>query len=187
MADPVSGAIVQGGLSEDEKRSNVVRLVFDGCPDRFADFCHVIEEFVPTGVAAVIHGSAVTGHRWNDGAPFDAGGQGTSDVDLTLVGAPGLSYFVVDGFYVPGVHSKPLSDRHPDIAPGLVPLRQRLSAMAGRPVSIQAARHLVTRFRGEVLAPPYLTLFVKPSATGPQWPDVQEPDARPPDVPPRVV
>ena len=31
-------------------------------------------------------GSAVTARRWSDGAPFDADGPGTSDLDLTLVG-----------------------------------------------------------------------------------------------------
>ncbi len=29
---------------------------------------------------------AITGSRWEDGAPFDAAGPGTSDLDLTFVG-----------------------------------------------------------------------------------------------------
>ena len=47
-------------------------------------------------------------------------------------------------------------------APDLVPLRQQLMAMVGRPVNIQASRDIVTRFRGDLLGQPYLTLFEKP-------------------------
>ena len=67
----------------------------------------------------VLRGSAVTGERWKDGAPFDADGPGTSDLDLTLVGDEVLGSFKLTGFYVPGVHTIPLSDEHPDIAPDL--------------------------------------------------------------------
>jgi hypothetical protein len=35
-------------------------------------------------------------------------------------------------------------------------------ALAGRPVNIQASRDIVTRFRGDLLGQPYLTLFEKP-------------------------
>jgi hypothetical protein len=34
--------------------------------------------------------------------------------------------------------------------------------IVGRPVNIQASRDIVTRFRGDVLGQPYLTLFEKP-------------------------
>ena len=80
---------------------------------------------MPAGhTAAVLRGSAVTGVRHNDGAPFDADGPGTSDLDLTLVGSEILALLhAIAGFYIPGIHSKPLSEKDPDIAPGLVPLR----------------------------------------------------------------
>ena len=81
----------------------------------------------------VLRGSAVTGVRWKDGAPFDADGPGTSDLDLTLVGDEVLQHFKLTGFYVPGVHTMPLSDEDPDIAPALVPLREQLMDMVGRP------------------------------------------------------
>ena len=54
------------------------------------------------------------------------------------------------------------SDKDPDIAPDLVPLRERLMVMVGRPVNIQASRDIVTRFRGDLLGQPYVTLFAKP-------------------------
>jgi hypothetical protein len=107
----------------------------------------------------VLRGSAVTGHRWNDGAPFDVDGPGTSDLDVTLVGDGAIGLFTVTGFFVPGVHSRPLSDDDPNIAPDLVPLREMLITMTGRPVNIQATRKAAMRFRGETLGQPYLTLI----------------------------
>ena len=53
----------------------------------------------------------------NDGAPFDSDGPGKSDLDLTLVGADVVGLFSLTGFFVPGIHSRPLSDEDPDIAP----------------------------------------------------------------------
>ena len=99
-----------------------------------------MRDAVPAGTAVVLRGSAVTGHRWHDGAPFDSDGPGTSDLDLTLVGADVIGLFSLTGFFVPGIHSRPLSDEDPDIAPSLVPLRAQLMAMVGRPVNIQASR-----------------------------------------------
>jgi hypothetical protein len=153
---------VQGGLTEHEKRENVVRLVFDGRWDVYDEFCRAIEQVVPAGTTVVLRGSAITGERWKDGAPFDADGPGTSDLDVTLVGEASLQFFKITGFFVPGVHSRPLSDDDPDIAPELVPLREKLMALVRRPVNIQASREIVLQFRGGLLDQPYLTLFVKP-------------------------
>ena len=69
--------------------------------------------------------------------------------------------FRLTGFFVPGVHSRPLSDEDPDIAPDLVPLRQKLMTMVQRPVNIQASRDVVMQFRGDLLDQPYLTLVHK--------------------------
>ena len=162
MSEPVDDAAVQGGLTEHQKRDNVIRYAFAGSREAFTAFCHELEESVPPGTTAIVRGSAVTGRRWRDDAPFDADGAGTSDLDVTLVGDGPLAYFVTTGFFVPGVHSRPLSDEDPDIAPDLVPLRQSLMALARRPVNIQASRDIVTRFRGDLLGQPYVTLFVKP-------------------------
>lgn len=148
-------------LTEAEMRANVVRLAFGGDEARLNEFCDAIVEVLPGTTSAVLRGSAVTGVRWKDGAPFDSDGPGTSDLDLTLVGPDLLSMFAVNGFFVPGVHTRPLSDVDPDIAPALVPLRQRLMQLAGRPVNIQATRDIVMYLRGEVLGQPYLTLIWK--------------------------
>jgi len=70
--------------------------------------------------------------------------------------------FKVTGFWVPGIHSRPLSDVDPDIAPDLIPLRERLMSMVHRPVNIQASREMVIYFRGELIGQPYLVLIDKP-------------------------
>ena len=163
-ANADSGAASEQELTEAQKRENVVRLVFGGDEDRFRAFCGVVRDAIPLGVGAVLRGSAVTGRRWKDGAPFDADGPGTSDLDLTLVGGDALKMFRLDGFFVPGLHSRPLSDdEDPAIAMELVPVRQKLINMVGRPVNIQATGDLVMFLRGDLLGQPYLTLVARPA------------------------
>jgi len=140
-------------------RANVLRLAFHGDEAAFRGFCRLVQESVPEAHCAVLRGSAVTGERHSDHAPFDADGPGTSDLDLTLVGGDVLRYYSVTGYWIPGLHSRPLSDVDPDIAPELVPLRERLMAMVHRPVNIQGTRDWVQFARGELLGQPYLTLF----------------------------
>jgi hypothetical protein len=148
-------------MSEEEMRERVIKLAFDGDPNRFKEFCDVLREALPPDTAAVLRGSAVTGVRWDDGAPFDADGPGTSDLDLTLVGDEILSLYILDGFYIPGIHTKPLSDKDADIAPDLVPLREKLITMINRPVNIQATRDFVMYVREQLMGQPYLTLIEK--------------------------
>jgi hypothetical protein len=149
--------------SEQQKRDNVIRLAFGGRSELFDQFCEEIAAAVPPGTTVVLRGSAVTGQRWSDGAPFDADGPGTSDLDLTLCGHLCVELFKLTGFFVPGVHSRPLSDEDPDIAPSLVPLRKKLMDMVHRPVNIQASRDIVLQFRGDLLGQPYLTLLEVPA------------------------
>ena len=160
----MTDAVKEQDLTEDQKRANVIRLVFGGDADRFQKFVDVVRDAIPVGVGAVLRGSAVTGVRWKDGAPFDADGPGTSDMDLTLVGGDAIKMFRLDGFFVPGLHSRPLSDEEdPGIAPELVPLRQKLINMVHRPVNIQATGNLVMFLRGDLLGQPYLTLVARPT------------------------
>ncbi len=149
------------GMTEQEMRERLVKLAFGGDERRLEEFCDVVRAAIPEGTTVVLRGSSVTGERYDDGAPFDADGPGTSDLDLTLVGPEILGEYILDGFYLPGVHTKPLSDKDPDIAPNLVPLRERLQAMVKRPVNIQATRDIWMRLRGDWLGQPYLTLIGK--------------------------
>jgi hypothetical protein len=151
----------QSELSDAEKRESVIRLAFDNDPAKLDAFVEEIRRVIPENTGAVLRGSAVTGFRWKDGAPFDADGPGTSDLDVTLVGRRVLDFYKITGFFVPGVHSRPLSDDDPDIAPALLPLRGRLMAMVRRPVNIQGTRDFVMYLRGELIGQPYLTLIPK--------------------------
>ena len=153
---------VQGGLTEAEKRRNVVRLAFGGSEDRFEEFCRVVREEIPPGTSVILRGSAVTGIRWRDKAPFDADGPCTSDLDLTLVGDAVIGLYKATAFFLPGMHSRPVCDEEPELAPELIPLRETLMVMTGRPVNIQASREIVIDFRGGLLDQPYLTLIEKP-------------------------
>jgi len=153
---------VQGGLTEDEKRENLIRLAFGGQTDRYEEFRRVVYDQIPPGTKVVLRGSGVTGYRWRDQAPFDADGPGTSDLDLTLVGERAVALFKLNGFFIPGVHSRPVSEDDPDIAPDLVPLRETLIGLVGRPVNIQASREIVIQVRGDLLDQPYLMLCDKP-------------------------
>ncbi len=75
------------------------------------------------------------------------------------MGGDAVGAFETTGFFVPGIHSRPLGEGDPDIAPAFVPLREHLTQMVGRPVNIQATRSLVMAFRGDLLGQPYLTLI----------------------------
>ena len=83
-------------LTDEEKREMMIELVFDGDRDRFNEFCDIVYEALPEDTYAVIRGSSITNERYDDGAPFDASGPGTSDVDLTLVGPNALSFYILD-------------------------------------------------------------------------------------------
>src|SRR5438477_9974414 len=121
--------------ADEEKLRTVLNLAFENDRAKFDRFCQLTREAVPEAHAAVLRGSSVTGFRHSDGAPFDADGPGTSDLDLTLVGSEVLNYF--SAFWIPGLHSKPLSDSDADIAPALLPLRKQLIELVGRPVNVQ--------------------------------------------------
>jgi len=150
-------------LREQEMRDRVIRLAFGADHRRLEEFCEVLRAELPAGTTAVLRGSVVTGGRWDDGAPFDCDGPGTSDLELTLVGEGLLGLYILAGFYIPGVLTKPLSDKDPDIAPRLVPLRNRLMEIVGRPVNIQAAREFVMYVRDNLFGQPYLTLTEIPA------------------------
>ena len=162
MAEETNTTTATDELTEQQKRQNVIRLAFGGSEQRFNEFVETVRRAIPPQTGVVLRGSAVTGVRWKDQAPFDSDGPGTSDLDLTLVGGDEvITLYKVTGFFVPGIHSRPISEKDPDIAPDLVPLRERLIEMVGRPVNIQATRDFVMYLRGEVIGQPYLVLIDK--------------------------
>ena len=160
MGDDTQAPATGTELTGEEKRQNVIRLAFGGSEERFNEFVETVRQAIPPGTGVVLRGSAVTGARWKDQSAFDARGPGTSDLDLTLVGGDDvIGLYKVTGFFVPGIHSRPISEGDPEIAPDLTPLRERLMQMVGRPVNIQATRDFVMYLRGEVIGQPYLVLI----------------------------
>ena len=153
--------VVPTSLSASEMRANLVRLAFGGDESKLQHFCTHLTQLLPADTAGVMRGSSVTGVRWEDGTPFDAEGPGTSDLDLTLVGGEVVDWFDPGAFYIPGVHSMPLCDENPDVAPRLVELRNELTAMVGRPVNIQATKDWIMFLRERLMGQPYLTLVGK--------------------------
>jgi hypothetical protein len=145
--------------SEREIRDRVIRLAFGGDPRRFDEFLRELGEATPDGVDVILRGSAVTGHKYESGEPFDADGPGTSDLDVTFVGGDMVMLF--REFHIAGVHSVPLSDEHPFASPTLGPLRDRLCRMMGRPVNLQATTSLVQYLRDVTMDQPYLVLLQK--------------------------
>jgi hypothetical protein len=160
MTEELKEVTSDGAITDTpEVRQRVIDLAFGGNPEQLAEFCDVVRKAIPEGTRVVLRGSCVTGERYVDGAPFDADGLGTSDLDLTLVGDKVHALYILDGYYIPKVHSKPLSDKDPDIAPDLIPLRERLQGMVKRPVNIQATRDWVMYVRENLMGQPYLTLI----------------------------
>jgi len=160
MNDQVKTATEQTReLTDDEVRDRVIQLAFAGDRARFDMFVSALREALPPDVTVVLRGSAVIGVRWEDGAPFDADGPGTSDIDLTLVGGDMLKLWSDDAFYIPKLHTAPLNDDTPTHCPSLVPLRRALCRIAGREVNIQATSSFLQYARDVLLDQPYFTLI----------------------------
>ena len=158
MADKEAQRKRDAELTEDEMRENAINLAFGGDKERFERFCKELDDRIPPGTGAVLGGSSVTGHNFKEGAPFDAEGPGSSDLDIYLIGEPAVQYFTLNGFWIPGIHSHPIKDGDEEIAPGLVPLRRDLKEIAGREVTLQASQNFFYWFRNIWLGLPYLLL-----------------------------
>jgi hypothetical protein len=146
-------------MTDEEIRARIIRLGFGGDAGRMEEFCAECRAGLPKGTGLVLRGSVITAERWENGVPFDADGKGTSDLDVTLVGNQVMKYWNEDAFYIPTLHTKPLGDKDPDIAPALNPLREKLQQMAGRPVNFQATSNLILFARDVLFDQPYFTLI----------------------------
>lgn len=146
-------------MTKEEVLDRIIRLGFDGDRRRFKRFCKAMQEGLPEGTGVALRGSVITNERHEDGTPFDAKGKGTSDLDVTLIGSKVMECWGADAFYIPGLHTKPLGDKDPDIAPSLNKLRTRLQRMAKRPVNFQATSNLVLFARDVLFNQPYFTII----------------------------
>ena len=145
-------------MDESEIRSRIVTLAFGGDERLFIAFYRKLQQGLPEGTGIVLRGSVVTNKRHEDGAPFDSQGKGTSDLDVTLVGSKVMEAWNSDAFYIPGLHTKPLGDKDPDIAPSLNPVRESLQKLVGRPVNFQSTSSLVLYGRDVLFGEPYFVV-----------------------------
>lgn len=145
-------------MSENELRSRVVTLAFNGDERLFIAFYRKLQQGIPEGTGIVLRGSVVTNKRHEDGKPFDSRGPSTSDLDVTLVGTKVMEAWAPEAFYIPGLHTKPLCDKDPDVAPSLNPLRKALQKLVGRPVNMQATSSLVLYGRDVLFGEPYFVV-----------------------------
>lgn len=145
-------------MNESEIRSRIVTLAFGGDERLFIAFYRKLQQGLPEGTGIVLRGSVVTNKRHEDGTPFDSQGPATSDLDVTLVGSKVMEAWNSDGYYIPGLHTKPLGDKDPDIAPSLNPLRESLQKLVGRPVNFQATANVVLYGRDVLFGEPYFVV-----------------------------
>lgn len=150
-------------MTENEIRSRIVTLGFDGDERLFIAFYRKLQQGLPEGTGIILRGSVLTNKRHEDGNPFDSKGKHTSDLDVTLVGSKVMEAWSNDAYYIPGLHTKPLSDKDPDFAPSLNPLRESLQKLVGRPVNFQATSSLVLYGRDVLFGEPYFVV-VEPGA-----------------------
>src|SRR6185295_2688389 len=142
-------------MNENEVRSRIVTLGFGGDERLFIAFYRKLQQGLPDGKGIVLRGSVITNKRHEDGTPFDSQGTGTSDLDVTLVGNKVMEAWGSDAYYIPGLHTKPLSDKDPNIAPSLNDLRVSLQKLVGRPVNFQATSSMVLYGRDVLFGEPY--------------------------------
>jgi hypothetical protein len=145
-------------MDENEMRKRIVTLAFGGDEHLFIAFYRKLQQGLPEGTGIVLRGSVITNKRHEDGNPFDSKGKGTSDLDVTLVGSKVMEAWESDGYYIPALHTKPLCDQDPNIAPSLNPLRESLQKLIGRPVNFQATSSLVLYGRDVLFGEPYFVV-----------------------------
>ena len=148
-------------MSDAEVLDRIIELGFDGDWELYKRFCDKLKENLPPGTGVALRGSVVTNRRYEDGRPFDAKGEDTSDLDVTLIGEEARAMWKTDEYYIPALHTKPLGDKTPDIAPALNALRVELQEMVGRPVNIQATADFIMFARDYLLGQPYY-MIVEP-------------------------
>lgn len=146
-------------MSDVEILERIIALGFDGDWELYERFCEKLKAGLPAGTGVALRGSVVTNERYEDGRPFDAKGERTSDLDVTLIGEEARRMWEDDAYYIPALHTKPLGDKDPEIAPALNPLRVELQEMVGRPVNMQATADFIMFVRDVLLGQPYYMII----------------------------
>ncbi|HSK73108.1 MAG TPA: hypothetical protein VK892_15530 [Pyrinomonadaceae bacterium] len=151
-------------MSEAEILRRIVELGFDGDWQLYQQFCEKLRSGLPEGTGVALRGSVVTNERYEDGEPFDAKGDRTSDLDVALIGDEARKMWDDAEYYIPLLHTKPLGDETAHIAPALEPLRRELQEMVGRPVHFQATADFIMFVRDVLMSQPYF-MIIEPEET----------------------
>ncbi|HSE39149.1 MAG TPA: hypothetical protein VLH08_00165 [Acidobacteriota bacterium] len=151
-------------MTDQEIRQRIINLAFEGNEKYFVQFREKLRAGLPQDTGVALRGSAVTNERYEDKRRFDADGKGTSDLDVTLIGDEVIKLWDDHAFYIPKLHTKPLCDQDPGIAPALRPLREELQKMMHRPVNFQATANFILFVRDVIFDQPYYTL-IEPGKT----------------------
>lgn len=112
----IAGLIVPAAEAEQAESlaSGTLRRGFDGDAGRLRRFAAVLGEPLPEGTLLALRGSAVAGRSSQTGAPFDALGPGTSDLDLVVLGDAVLDLFAPDAQRGRGATPPPAARARPD-------------------------------------------------------------------------
>lgn len=144
--------------ASDDLSTEAIERAFAGDPERLRQFVTELGAALPTGTTIALRGSAVAGTSFKTGAPFDALGPSTSDLDIVLVGESVVDFWVPDAQVLGGINTLPLSDDADWVAPALDRARRRAQAIAGRPVSLQAMAGWFLELRTQAQGQPHVVL-----------------------------
>jgi hypothetical protein len=151
-------ALGTAATDEEQLLDVTVQRAFDGNADRFGRFVEALQQGVPDDTTLAIRGSAVVGHAYRSGDPFDAQGRRTSDLDVVLIGDEAMDAWDPAAVFLPGINTMPLADESPWFAPTLEPCRIAAQEIAGRPVSLQAMARWFLDLRSALQGQPYVLI-----------------------------
>ena len=149
--------------ADDPLLEAVVGRIFEGERAALDEFVSRLAAPLPPGTKLFLRGSAVSGESYVSGAPFDADGPGSSDLDVVVSGPGVMELFSDEGFYLPRVNSRPLCDADPAVAPTLNGARTAAQALVHRPVSIQAMAEWFLELRETAQGTPSVLLGEVPA------------------------
>lgn len=138
--------------------ADAVHRAFGGDVDRFGRFVAILARGVPSGTQLALRGSALQGYSYKTREPFDAGGPGSSDLDIVLFGDEAMAAWDNEAFFIPGINTMPLGDESAWVAPTIEPARVEAQRVAGRPVNIQAMARWFMDIRSGLQGQPYALL-----------------------------
>jgi hypothetical protein len=142
--------------SDPQLLTDAVGRAFGGDVDWFGRFVGALQSGVPPATQLALRGSAIQGYSYKTLEPFDAGGPGSSDLDVVLFGDDAMAAWDAEAFFLPGINTMPLGDDSRWVAPSIEPARARAQKVARRPVNIQAMARWFLDIRSGLQGTPYV-------------------------------